>query len=208
VRRNKLLRDFVSLLADTRQVARWMVAIAVLLFATRASAEDLMPNAVPTVMYKPWAASVTYGVSGERANSGDPEVLFFFELALRYRVVPQFEIGGSLGGSLSRTDGFATIELDLRYRFMAEMPWNPFMYAGIGIASFGAGNGPYPVVRAGAGVERRFKQWAFDARLEVTGVAADADAPNDNGVMAASLGMSALYYWGSGGPNLRHHGVP
>lgn len=192
-----------------------MVALALLLFASRADADDLLPNAVPTVMYKRWSASNSYGLSGARARSDGAEtrLLAFVELALRYRIVTQLEVGVALGGSIARSLGFATIQADVRYRLMAEMPWNPFVYGSAGIATWGPKESSHLVLRAGTGLERRFTHWAFDARVELSRVSADDTAPmleveRRNGVWAASLGMSALYYWGSGGPSLRHHGVP
>lgn len=176
-----------------------------------------MPNAVPTVLYKRWAASTSYGVSGARARTGDAfsktEVLVFFELALRYRIVRQLEVGLSGGGSLSRSSGFATIDADLRYRLYAERPWNPFLYGSAGIAQRGPRDPAHLALRVGGGIERRFQQWAFDGRIELTRFTADdtgvtGSIDERDGAWVASVAMSALYYWGSGGPSLRHHGVP
>jgi hypothetical protein len=202
-------------LADNALVARRWVVIALLLFATSARADDVMPNAVPTVMYKRWAAAVSYGVSGvqARADGADRSLLAFFEMALRFRVVTQLEVGASIGGSLGRSLGLVTIEADVRYRLAAERPWNPFLYGSGGIATWGAKDTSHLVLRGGVGLERRFRQWAFDGRVELTRVSADETAPlgrfeERNGAWAASFGVSALYYWGSGGPNLKRHGVP
>ena len=41
------------------------------------------------------------------------------------------------------------------------MPWNPFLFGGIGIATWSPEDSFHLVTRAGAGVERRFQQWAF-----------------------------------------------
>jgi hypothetical protein len=191
------------------------MVMTLLLVAGSAGADDELPNAVPTVMYKRWAAAVSYGASAAQARTqdADPNVLAFFEMALRFRVVPAFEIGASAGGSFSRSLGFATIQADGRYRLFAERPWNPFLFGSAGIATWGAKDSSHLVMRAGVGVERRFQQWAFSLGAELTRVSADATAPEREleeryGVWAASLSMGALYYWGSGGRSLRRHGVP
>jgi len=174
-----------------------------------------MPNAVPTVMYKRWAAAISYGATGvqARTDGADAKILAFFEMALRFRVVTELEVGASIGGSFSRSFGFAEIQADVRYRIVPERPWNPFLYGSGGIATWSPEDTSHLVLRVGAGLERRFKQWAFDARVELTRVSADDTAPERPteeryGVWAASLSMAALYYWGSGGHSLRRHGVP
>ena len=132
---------------------------------------------------------------------------------MRFRVIPQLEVGASFGGSVRRDFGFATIQADARYRILPEMPWNPFLFGGIGIATWSPEDSFHLVTRAGVGVERRFQQWAFSVGAEVSRVADDPTAPTRDmpehfGAWSASLSMAALYYWGSGGPSLRRHGIP
>ena len=102
---------------------RWvaLASMTLLLIASNAGADDEMPNAVPTVMYRRWAAALSYGASTVRARTDDAEwnTLAFFDFALRYRVLPQLEVGASLGGSVSRSFGFITAQADVRYRMLA-----------------------------------------------------------------------------------------
>jgi hypothetical protein len=189
--------------------------MALLLIAGHAGADDELPNAIPTVMEKRWAAAMSYGVSGARARTEGAELqsLVFFELAFRVRVVPELELGVSGGGSAVRSFGFAAIQIDVRHRIAPEHAWNPFVYGGGGIATWSVEGSSRLVLRAGAGLERRFEQWAFDARVELTRVspdptAAERDLEERHGVWAASVAMSALYYWGSGGRAKRRRGAP
>jgi hypothetical protein len=174
-----------------------------------------MPNSVPTVMYQRWAASVSYGASTvqARTDAADRNTLALFELALRFRIRPELEIGGSLGGSFRRSFGFATIEADVRYRLLAERPWNPFVFGSAGIATWSPEDSSHLVLRAGTGLERRFERWALEVRAEMSRVSGDTTAPEYDieeryGVWAASLSMAALYYWGNGAPRPHRHAVP
>lgn len=179
--------------------------VLLLLFATGAQADDELPNAVPTVMYKRWAAAVSYGASSVQARTDGAarSTLAYFELALRFRLIPELELGTSIGGSFSRSLGVATIEGDARYRLFAERPWNPFVFGSLGIATWSPNDSSHLVMRVGTGLERRFQQWAFSVGFELSRVSEDASAPETRmeeryGVWAGSLTMAALYYWGSG----------
>ena len=181
--------------------------IALLLVAASARADDdEMPNAVPTVMYKRWAAAISYGASTleARTDGSERHILAFFEMALRYRVIAELELGASFGGSLSWSFGVVTFQADARYRLYAERPWNPFVFGSVGIAKWDARDSAHLMLRAGTGLERRFEQWAFSLGIELCRVSEDSSAPErylerHYGAWNASLAMSAIYYWGSGG---------
>jgi hypothetical protein len=172
------------------------------LIAGSATADDDLPNAVPTVMHRRWAAALAYGASTVRARADDAQwdTLAYVDMALRYRVLPQLELGASMGGSFTWSSGFATLQADVRYRMRAEMPWNPFVFGSIGIAKWGPDDGAHLATRGGIGLERRFQQWAFSVGGELCRVAEDPAAPTNDmqerfGVWSATLTLAALYYW-------------
>lgn len=85
--------------------SRWgaLASTALLLIAGSVAADDDLPNAVPTVMHRRWAASLAYGASTVRARAEDAQwdTLAYVDMALRYRVLPQLELGASMGGSFT-----------------------------------------------------------------------------------------------------------
>ena len=195
-----------------------MVLVALFALASDAQADEELPNAVPTVLYKRWAAAVAYGPSfvSARTDAAQYHTLVFFELAVRYRLIRELEIGGSIGGSLTRALGYVAFYADARYRWRAEMPWNAYLFASIGSGGFAPQDGKRLLVRAGAGVERRLKSWAFAADVQLVRISGNADvvvrgdesAMSHHGALGVAVTAAALYYWGSGGPSLRRHGVP
>lgn len=189
--------------------------LALLPLASTARADDELQSSVPTVMQRRWAGAVSYGASTLRArrDGADWNLLGFGEFALRFRIVPTIEIGASVSGAFSPSFGFAAIQGDVRYRLWAERAWNPFVFASLGAATWSAEDGSHLSTRAGLGLERRFEKWALGASAELFWVADDASAPEREmqehfGAWSASLSMTALYYWGSGGRPAHRHGVP
>ena len=192
---------------------RWLSILLLASIASSAHAEeddldpDELPNAVPSVMDRRWATSATYGPSTLVPRSPDfpVKVMFFGELSGRYRLVPTVELGLSLGGVVNRDDGYLAALGDVRYRMMAERPWNPFLLTSIGLARYAASQPSRVIARAGIGIERRFVNWAFSAEAQVSRIAGVAE---ENlmivsvfeyfGAWGASGSMSAIYYWGEG----------
>jgi hypothetical protein len=195
-----------------------LVAIGFGLLAAGSAAAEEMPNAVPTVMYKRWGAEVTYGYDALRARTDGADVhhLIFFEMAVRFRIITELEVGASIGGALLPSLGYASLRGDVRYRLLAERPWNIALLAGVGFASFGYDSPKRLLVRGGVGVERRFQSWAFAAELHLARISDEPDLAyvysdaelRRFGTLDGALSIGALYYWGSGGPSLRRHGIP
>jgi hypothetical protein len=195
------------------------VVVVVLAFTSSARAEDEMPNAVPTVLYKPWALAMAYGSDFTRARADDMPLhkLFFFEFALRYRVLRPLEVGLSIGGRFKPAFGYATIYADLRYRLLAEAAWNPYVLGGVGIAKIEYGGPWHLIMHAGVGLERRFISWAFATDIQLERAAGDGKPMpyflDDQGelehfgLVSVSVTLAATYYWGSGGHS-RHRFVP
>jgi len=199
-------------------VRRTLVFVTVLALATTAVADDELPNAVPTVMYKRWGFAMGYGPALLRArtDSASSYVLAGVDWSLRLRLRSDVEVAASLIAAVARYRGYASLSADLRYRLFAERPWNAYVLAGIGPANWFDEEGTVLHLRAGAGLERRFQSWAFSAELFAARVGnVESVQPRNvqttfasHGVWNGSLLVAAIYYWGSGGRSLRRHGVP
>lgn len=197
-------------------MVRGWIAVCVLAVASSVRAE-VLPNAVPTVMYKRWAAAHAWGLGLLRPRSEDltSKPVFYFDFALRFRVVPTLEVGTSAGVQGRRALGFLSLYADVRYRLMAERPWNPYALLGLGIASYDPERAWVLAMRGGIGLERRFQSWAFSSELQLCRIGADPEVMPLNlrtrlahhGGLGASVSLAAIYYWGNGGPS-RRHGVP
>ncbi len=105
------------------------------------------------------------------------------ELALRYRLRPEWEaellVGGGnekLSDGTQGTHQFTSVTLGLRYRFRPADPLNWFLAAGVGASSVTDQNATSdqqdaasrPHFQFGGGVEYRFTHFALQAELRVT----------------------------------------
>lgn len=195
----------------------WLVAV-LLAVGSDARADEELPNAVPTVMYKRWAAAMAYGPAFERARADEAEYhpLMFGQFALRYRIVRILEVGGSFGVAGTREYGHGNFAADVRLRLRAEMAWNWFVLGSVGTAAFDPRDGWRLFVRGGLGVERRFERWAFSADAQLSRIAGNESVfahdvgseMSQSGTVGLTGSLAAVYYWGSGAPPLRRHGVP
>jgi hypothetical protein len=204
---------------------RFLVATTLAL-ATNARADDIdeveFPNAVPTVMDKRWSVAMSYGPATLRDGDGDGQLIegypyLFADMAVRYRVVASAELGVSLSGIAMRehgyNDGYVSANADVRFRFAAERAWNPFLLGSIGVATFGDDRA-HMLVRAGAGLERRFRSWAFTADAQITRISGRDDEmswPTSrydvSGALAAAFSLGAVYYWGTPQPRPVKHQI-
>jgi hypothetical protein len=174
------------------------LVIACLLLATHAFADD--DHAIPSVTHRPWSASTSYGVGAVRARSDEANVLAAatFELGIRRRLLPNLEVSLALSGLFARGYGIGGLYADVRYRLLAERPWDPFVFGGVGFGSH------VPVLHAGIGVERRFVSWGFACDVQIahgTGddtvtVRGKGSELEHFGALGAGLSISATYYWG------------
>lgn len=186
---------------------RGCLIVVVLLVALPARADVELPS----VMDHRWSVSVDLGVGALRAQASDTEtrLVMAYDLALRFRIDPEIEVGLMLGGAAigptSEFTGYGAVLGEIRYRFFANRPWNSFVGLGAGIAGFG--DGSHLAARASVGVERRFDQAAISVSGRMTGVFSDdpeSTAGGDNyelersGAWDASAVLGFHYYWGRG----------
>jgi hypothetical protein len=186
-----------------------LVTFAVLAVVARwAQADDELPNAVPTVMYKPWSVAFALGPAVLRARTSPTEnhVVMYGDMAVRYRVAPPLEIGVALGGGLSHGAGYGGFFADIRYRALAEGVWNPFALASLIAANITGGDSFRLGLRGGLGIERRFQSWAFIVDTQLAWIVGDTEVVvhGDNtelghyGAWSVSTSIGAVYYFGFG----------
>jgi hypothetical protein len=189
---------------------RGLVLILVLATTARSVAAE---TTFPSVMDRRWAVAVLFGAETMQAQADDPDRYSFGvgEFAARFRLLPELEFALTLSGAGTYDVKRVGVYADVRYRLMAEQPWNP---AGIGVSGAfkSSANGADEArlsARIGAGIERRFKSWAFASELHLLGVGPNSSvterslAMQDyllgrNTVIAVSLTLGATYYFGSG----------
>lgn len=134
----------------------------------------------PTVMSRRWAVSAGIGWESltAKTDGGDKITFGTLELAGRFRIRREVEVALALvGGGAADNVSTAGLYLDLRYRFMAEKPWNVYGVLGLGVASV-AGKGADDdekkgrgSLRLGFGVERRFTSLALFGEARAAWVA-------------------------------------
>lgn len=188
----------------------WLVA---LLMTKVARADD---SVIPSVADKRWAVVTGMGVAGLRARTKDAEIPLAAatELGFRFRVLPILELALELGGDVSTDVGFVSIFYDVRYRFQAERPWDPFVLGGVGLAGWFEGRDAF-LVHVGGGIERRFRRVGVMAGLELARVGGDSgvvvrDPASELahfGGWAGAVRASIAYYWG-GPDRTRRRFVP
>jgi len=201
-------------------MGRMRRALVVLVMCAASRAHAQAPGQLPamapsTVMERRWAVGLTLGSESLTPSvSGAAHTAFgVLELAGRFRIRPAWELALDLdaGGSKGQLST-AGLALDVRYRFLAEQPWNGFVLAGLGVASAANKDAPDAErkgrgsLRFGGGIERRFQYWALEAELHVFGIAANADVGDRAdtspgyqlaryGVTGASLSLGATVYF-------------
>jgi hypothetical protein len=181
-------------------------------------AAPVTPAPPSTVMDDQWAVGLSMGEESltPRTGSASQSGAGFGvgELDLRYRPAQHVELSFSLsgGGGTQINLGMSMIAFDVRYRFLAEQAWNWYLIGGIGIASVARpaagsieskGRG---ALRAGAGVERRYQHFAFDAELRLIAISENTEVPYPGqltdyypferyGLSGGSLMFGASYYF-------------
>lgn len=180
---------------------RWVAGLLVV-NATLAHADE---PAIPSVMDKRWSASMGYGVALARAQTDNPNTapLFDFHFGIRFRVIPDLQVGLLLGGAFEGPgDGYAELCGDVRYSLLAERPWNPYLLGAIGFGFAGEqGSGARSFVRAGAGIERRFESWAVSGEMHLSRIGGDDEVVGDDeiarfGALSGAVNLVVHYHWG------------
>jgi hypothetical protein len=161
---------------------KWLV---LLFLVGTAHADEL---SIPSVMDKRWSASTGYGPGIVSDDDGET-LAGTFELTLRFRIVPQLQINAGLSGVFVKDHAFGGLYADVHYRMLAERPWNPYVYGGLGYGGAFDDDSSGLLMRVGAGLERRLHSWAFAGDLNVASLA-------DRSVKGGGLTISAIYYWG------------
>lgn len=174
-----------------------MVRRAVIVIALLAGAAHAQPGlapaqlqpaapAAPSVRDRPW--SITAGLGGMRLEAKNDEktktALTVIDLAAHYRITPAIQVGLSLnaGGAAKGNVSAGGVYIDVRYRFLAERPWN--VYALLGLGAMSAAHRESPTeeerrgrgsLRLGVGGERRFERVGIWAELRLGGIADNPD---------------------------------
>lgn len=161
---------------------------------------------IPSVIEKRWSVSTGYGVALARPRTDDAEIaaMIDFQLAFRFRIIPELQLGLVVDGAVDNKHGFAGLALEVRYSFAAERPWHPYLE---GAAGFSSAGGVF--LQGGLGVERRFISWAFSLEAHVARAGGGDNAFDDFerfGVLAGGLDLAAHYNWG--GSRKRRRFVP
>ena len=174
--------------------------------------------APPGVMADRWAIGLDIGSLGLKPQTTGAQNVDFgeLELAARFRLRPELELGASFFGGGSKGDlSAAGFYADVRYRFLADRPFNVFATGSLGVAAVAgknatdtekAGRGS---LRLGAGLEYRFAfGLALEAQLRLVAVAENKKVPSLGGAPltvqyeleryglgGGSLVIGAVYYF-------------
>jgi hypothetical protein len=141
----------------------------------------------PTVMSRRWAVSAGIGWESLTAKTegGDKITFGMLDLTGRFRIRRNVEVALSLAVGGTKDDvSTAALYADLRYRFMAEKPWNVYGVLGLGVAGVGGKNADDDEkkgrgsLRLGFGVERRFTSLALFGEARAVWVAENKDIDN------------------------------
>lgn len=133
------------------------------------------------LMANRWSIGFSVGQTKVKVNDGDPSSFATGELAVRYRLRPEWEAELTLGGGdekdqmsgASGTHTFTTATIGLRYRLRPTEHFNGFLMAGVGASAVtlkdassddqdNATRGHFVI---GGGLEYRFVHFALQAEL-------------------------------------------
>jgi opacity protein-like surface antigen len=195
---------------------RLLSALAPLLLASTAYAQapgemppplaqpvPLAPNDPWTVMANRFSVGFSIGQSTVTDNMQNKTDFSIGELALRYRLRPEWEaeliVGGGGQKNADGTSGdlqLTDVTLGLRYRFRPAEQLNWFLAAGIGasaIASSSASsddrdNATRGHVQFGGGIEYRFTHFALQAEVRLTAM---GQTKAENDAMSAAPTLSS-----------------
>jgi hypothetical protein len=145
------------------------------------------PVAAPApfdVMADRWSVNLQFGWHTFTVQHAEkPQTTFgSFALSGRYRIIPTIEIGVMLlGGGSDDKLSLGGFYFEGRYRFRADRPWNFYGALGLGgtAVAHKEANDTEKKARGslyvGAGVERRFRRFAFDLEVHIAGVGENKD---------------------------------
>ncbi|MGE5185408.1 MAG: hypothetical protein ACM31C_25265 [Acidobacteriota bacterium] len=194
-----------------------LVLVAAMTAVAHAQAPgQVAPEPASLVMARPWSVSLSLA-----AMSAKPHVdgvnavgLGAFELAGAYRLRPSIQLGLSLagGGGENNTLSTGALWANVRYRFMAEQPWNVLALGSLGVASVYGKDAPdverkaRGAIRIGGGVEHRWQSWAIEADLVVFAIAQNDQVPPPPaptteydvarfGLTGIALSFGGTFYW-------------
>lgn len=169
---------------------------------------------LPSVMDKRWDVAADLAIESVSPDGGAGVNFAVFELAGRFRMRPEFELGMSLDLGSGDAGDMATwgVYGDIRYHLPADNPWHLVLLGSIGaVAVYGKSapdveHRPRGSLRTGVGVERRFGRFALEADLKVflvngnNDVALDPVGNNPNtlahdSLTGISFGIGARVYF-------------
>ena len=133
----------------------------------------------PGVMARRWSVALGLGPESLKAQTAGAQSVGFgvLEIAGRFRLRPAIELALDLNAGGNQGISTVGLYLEVRYRFMAERPWNPYALFDLGIASAAdktgtdtekKGRGSF---RIGGGIERRIGSFGVEATLRLIGIA-------------------------------------
>lgn len=177
------------------------------------------------LMANRWSIGFSVGQTKVKINDGDPTAFAVGELALRYRLRPEWEAELTLGGGDEKdamdgstgTHTFTTASIGLRYRIRPAEHFNGFLMAAVGASAVtlkdatseeqdSATRGHFAI---GGGVEYRWTHFALQAELRflalgaakdnyhppVNGPVADDSSSSDDHATAGTMTLGASYYF-------------
>lgn len=165
-----------------------------------------------SVMARRWSIGLSAGGMGlahKDDGDGDDTGFAIGELALRYRLTRHLELEVSGGGGLEEhadSEDLQPSDLEIvsgtlaaRWRFNPEARWNLFAMGGIGAAAITRHDATdeeredatLPMVVAGLGIERRFRNFAVHAEVRGFGIGRHDDDDDDDVDVAARLAPGA-----------------
>ncbi len=193
-----------------------LVLVLAMAGAAHAQAPGMTPPQPPPsdVMAKQWAVALELAAESISPDGGANVGFGVAELAGRYRLRPEIELGPSLvlGGGDNGVMSTWALYADIRYRMFAERAWNMLLLGSIGAVAVYGKTSPdiehraRPSLRSGVGVERRFGMFAIEADLKVFLVGQNSDVPLDpvgstpntlahDSLTGISLGAAATFYF-------------
>jgi hypothetical protein len=160
------------------QVRAVLIVLAMTGVASAQAPGQVVPSA-ESVMARRWSVAMSLGGESLKAGTDGAKAVGFgmLELSGRFRLRPAIEFALDLAAGGNQGISTAGLYLEVRYRFMAERPWNPYALFDLGVASAAdktgtdtekKGRGSF---RIGGGIERRIGNFGVEATLRLVGVA-------------------------------------